>query len=256
MPKSALITFNITEANLSLAAQICTSDGKNITSFITQGFVNLGGGFYSFEYTNYPENFRGIIKIYNATNLGVPVYATSIDTVLIDVQTITDYAYDYGETLQISYSDITGKTIYALLFNAYNLNQAYTYNATAKTFSTYTLDVQNTFPIYLTENPNRLGYYSASVENATTIAKVNATNYYLIEIWQQSGSVASRIADKNVGYLRLYWGGDQAHATDIARTVWTYEPRNLTQPASLNVAGLGNINILPGTSSNNGSITF
>lgn len=256
MPRSALITFSITQTNLTLSAQLCTSDGRNITSFISQGFVNLGGGFYSFEYTNYPENFRGIIKIYNVVNLSVPVFVSSIDTTLIDTQTITDYAYDYGETLQISYTDITGKIIYALLFNAYNLNQAYAYNATAKAFSTYTLDVQNIFPIYLTENANRLGYYSASVENATTIAKVNSTNYYLIEIWQQSGSVASRIADKNVGYLRLYWGGDQTNATDIARTVWTYEPRNLTQPASLNVTGLGNINILPGTSSNNSVITF
>lgn len=254
MPKSSIISFKLDQAGLSLSAQLLDSNGRAITPLINTGFASLGSGYYTFDYTAYPENFRGSIRITPSTDASVILYVASIDTNLFDVATIPDFAYDYGETLTINYSDVTSKKFYAILFNAYDLNQAYDINSAV--FASYTLATQSNYVINMIENSEKLGYYTASIANASTIPKVNETNYYLIEVWERTGDVVNRSVDRHAGYLRLYWGGDASNSNTIARAVWTYEPRSLSQAKALNVSSVGSINILPATTRTNGVITF
>lgn len=226
MPKSSIISFKLSVAGLTLSAQLINSSGQLITPPIIDGFADLGSGYYTFTYTNYPENFRGSIKITTSADTATVLHLQSIDTSMFDVATIPDFAYDYGANLNISYSDTTGKNIYAILFNAYNLNQAY--NPATESFSAYTLDTQAAFVIDLSEDSNKKGYYSVTISNATNLPKVNSTNYYLIEIWQRVATAYNRVNDLNLGYLRLFWGADSAANLEIAKTVWSYETRTTT----------------------------
>ena len=70
MPKSLTISIALGSGfeGLDLSAQLIRSDGYNVTSVITQGFADLGNGFYLWDYSNFPENFRGGVKFYDQAN--------------------------------------------------------------------------------------------------------------------------------------------------------------------------------------------
>ena len=52
MPKSKSISLNLgaENTNLSLYAQVLRYDGSNITDLLDTGFVEIGNGFYIWDY--------------------------------------------------------------------------------------------------------------------------------------------------------------------------------------------------------------
>jgi len=82
MPKSLTTSIGLGTGfeGLSLYAQLIRSDGYNVTSLLSTGFADLGNGFYLWDYTNFPENFRGGVKFYDQANPTELLVFTEINT--------------------------------------------------------------------------------------------------------------------------------------------------------------------------------
>jgi hypothetical protein len=239
VPKTKTISFRLSESesNTDLSAQLIRYDGLNITSFISDGFVDIGNGFYSWNYTNFPENFQGGVKFYKSTDLTRIVHFVGIE---IDGENICSSCgtcdTSYGDTFAITYSDISAANFYALLFSASDLTKVF--NTNTNNFIEYSLSQHANVSIKLVENTNRLGYYEYVIENTENIPKVVGDQYYFIEVWQQIGDAPNRSQDINVGNLKVCWGSEVNMWDNVAKQVWEYSERTLTQDFTTDLAAL------------------
>lgn len=227
MPKTLSISVNLGSDNtgLFLAAQIIKSNGTEVTSAITDGFYEVGNGFYVWEYSNFPENFRGGVKFFDSSDNSLVLMFSSVSTEE-ESNTSDEVSVAISQTFDITYSDQSGNDFYALLFSAQDLTKAW--NPFNNTFETYTLATHSSFVMDLEEDAERLGLYLYSIPNTSNIPAVIGNEYYFIEIWNKIGENANRTTDRNTGNLRVYWGRAESEALDIARKVWEYGTRTLT----------------------------
>jgi len=57
-------TIYARSTGLSLAAQLVDYAGDNVGSEITEGFIELAGGYYAWRYASVPADFAGQVKFY------------------------------------------------------------------------------------------------------------------------------------------------------------------------------------------------
>jgi len=229
MPKTVTISLNLGDgfAGLNLAAQIIKSSGLNITSYIYDGFYEVGEGFYVWEYANFPENFRGGVKFFDREDTSIVVSFIDVTAENSDICSCNEECFaDIGDTFDITYSDQPNLSFYALLFSAEDLSKAW--NVSINNFQTYTLENHSTFAISLVQDSERLGWYEYVIENIENIPPVIGDKYYFIEVWQLTGSVENRLVDCNTGTLRVCWGKQSNDWLEIAKRVWEYGTRTLT----------------------------
>jgi len=139
-------------------------------------------------------------------------------------QFCNDCISETGSTFLITYSDQKSLSFYAILFSAQDPTKAW--NPSESSFQTYTLASHSSFAMTLTENSERLGWYSYEISDVTNIPSVSEGQYYFLEVWQKKGSTPSRIADLNTGNVKVCWGRNDWLET--AKAVWEYGTRELT----------------------------
>lgn len=212
-------------SGLSLYAQIIRPNGLNVTNLISEGFYEVGEGYYIWEYSNFPENFKGGVKIFNQND-------TSKILTFIDISS-KDVCYGYEEcitevsdTFDITYSDQKYLNFYALLFSAEDSTKAF--NLVSNDFETYTFEDHYKFVINLQEDSNRPGWYAYSISNTENIKAVIGNQYYFIEVWQKKGLTPNRLNDLNTGTLKVCWGKNNYNWLEIAKNVWEYGTRTIT----------------------------
>jgi len=231
MPTTQTISINLGTpfAGLDLAAQLIKSDGTNITSLITDGFVEIGEGFYIWEYTNFPTNFRGGVKFYDQADTSKVI--SFIDTESLSTACGCNEACvtDFDTKFEITYEDQPSLTFYAVLFSAQEPSKAW--KVSTGTFETYTLAAQSSFVIPLAEDSQRIGWYSYTINDLTNIPIVVGSEYYSIEVWRQKGASPSRNIDCLAGTLKVCWGKANSEFLEIAKKVWEYGTRTLTSSA-------------------------
>jgi hypothetical protein len=229
LPKSFVVSLNLGlgYVGVSLYAQICRADGTNFTSLLTDGFYEVGNGYYLWEYNNLPQNFRGAVKFYDQSNPTEILSFIQFSTETVaNVTSCDDCIYNAGETFDITYSDQSGLNFYAILFSATDLTKAF--KLTTNDFDTYTTDTHTDFVIPLSEDANRYGWYTYYISNLTNIPNVIGDQYYFLEVWLKRGSVASRLSDTNTGNMKVCWGRNNSDWLQIAQQVWEYNTRTLT----------------------------
>jgi hypothetical protein len=229
LPKSFVTTVNLGlgYTGVSLYAQLCRADGTNFTGYISTGFYEVGNGYYLWEYNNLPQNFRGAVKFYAQSNVNELLAFIDFTTETVaTINTCDDCIYNGGEVFDITYSDKSGLYFYALLFSATDMTKAF--KLTTNDFALYTLDNHAEFIIPLSEDANRLGWYSYYISNLTNIPNVIGDEYYFIEVWLKRGQFANRLTDTNTGNLKVCWGKEQGTWLEIAKKVWEYNTRTLT----------------------------
>lgn len=126
----------------------------------------------------------------------------------------------------ITYSDISGLSFYAILFSAEDSSKAW--NPTSKSFQKYTLQNQSSFVLNLIEDSERIGWYSYSISDTSNIPYVSGDDFYFIEIWKKVGLQNNREIDINTGNLEFYWGKTNNDFLEIAKKVWDYSTRTIT----------------------------
>lgn len=229
MPKTLVISINLGAgfAGLNLSAQIIRSNGSNVTSFISDGFYEVGEGYYIWEYSNFPELFRGGVKFYNQDDTSKVISFIDITTEDFGGCSNNEECIpEIGETFDITYSDQPNLSFYALLFSAEDSTKAW--NSSSNNFETYTLANHANFALSLQQDSNRLGWYSYSISDVSNIPVVVGNQFYFIEVWQKKGVSPSRTVDCNTGNLRVCWGAQSGEWLEIARRVWEYGTRTLT----------------------------
>lgn len=229
MPKTMVISVNLGAgfAGLDLAAQIIKPNGTNVTSFVSDGFFEVGEGFYLWEYSNFPENFRGGVKFCDSTDTSRVLSFIDISTEnLVGCTSNEECVPEIGDTFDITYSDQPGLNFYAILFSAEDSTKAW--NSSTSSFETYSLSNQTAFSLPLVEDTDRTGWYEYSINNVTNIPVVVGNQFYFIEVWQRKGAVPNRSVDCNTGNLRVCWGAQNGEWLEIARRVWEYGTRTLT----------------------------
>jgi hypothetical protein len=229
MPRAIVISVNLGAgfAGLNLVAQIIRPDGTNMTGLIADGFYEVGEGFYIWEYLNFPDNFRGGVKFYNQADTSRVL--SFIDVTSEDVTGCTsneECVPEIGETFDITYSDQPNLNFYALLFSAEDGTKAWV--PATSTFETYLLSSHSNFVMPLVQDPDRLGWYEYTITNVANIPVVVGGQYYFVEVWQRRGASPDRTADLNTGTLRVCWGAQEGEWLEIARRVWEYGTRTLT----------------------------
>lgn len=232
MPTSHAISVNLGAGlnGLSLCAQLIRTDGTAITSLLTDGFYEVGSGYYIWDYSNFPENFRGGVKFYDQDDTSTVLSFVDLDLGGASSDDCNDICIgEMGDTFDITYSDQPNLNIYALLFSASDLSKAW--NPSAGDFQSYTLASQSSFVLPLEEDSNRLGWYTYTISDVSNIPAVTGSQFYFIEVWQQSGSSANRSADCIMGNLRVCWGKQSSEWMEIAKHVWEYGTRTLTTSA-------------------------
>lgn len=230
MPKTKTISFYLgkNDIGMDLSAQLVRYDGLNITSYLTTGFVDIGNGYYLWNYNNFPENFQGGVKIYKSTDLTKVIQFIGVEIASENLcSSCGTCDTSYGETFAITYSDIGSTNFYALLFSAVDFTKVF--DVTTSNFTDYTISQHSKLAIKLSENANRLGYYEYIIEDTQNIPKVIGDQYYFIEVWQQIGNSPDRALDINVGNLKVCWGSEINMWDAIAKQVWEYSNRTLTQ---------------------------
>ena len=227
MPKTLLITINLgpTNVGLDLCGQVIKSDGSNMTSLIYSGFYEVGNGYYAWEYSNFPENFQGGVKFYNQSDTSSVVYFTNVNTEN-NLFCSEQETLEISSTFEISYSDQKNLDFYAILFSANDLSKAW--NPSSKVFETYTLDNHNVFCLSLLQDTNRLGWYSYAISDTSNIPQVLGNQYYFIEVWKKIDTIPDRLSDINTGNLKVLWGKQNNNWLEIAKSVWEYGSRSLT----------------------------
>lgn len=231
-PKAIIISINLGAgfSGLNLAAQIVRADGSNLTNLLTFGFADIGEGYYLWDYTNLPQNFRGGIKFYNQADLNNILAFIEINTEQVSYLTkCEDCIYQAGEQFDITYSDQRNLNFYAILFSATDLTKAF--NPTTLDFETYTIQNHTNFILTLNEDNNRLGWYSYYITDLTNIPNVIGDQYYFIEVWQRIGATPNRLSDVNTGNLKVCWGRENWEWLQTAKTVWEFGTRTLTEIA-------------------------
>lgn len=146
-------------------------------------------------------------------------------------------------SLLISYQDSPGKTIYANLFSATNKTKAF--NPTISNFDNLSLSSQSNFAIILSENSIRKGYYSYSISNTSNIPKTQDGDFYLVEVFESSGSSYDRESDRLLGTMAFYWDGSrevdicgcqtQSGTSLTAQDIWNYNDRSLTDSIDIDL---------------------
>lgn len=242
MPKAKVFSIYIpNQTNIILGAQLMRADGSNVTDVLTSGFTEVGNGFYCWEYTNIPENFRGGVKFYNRNSSIInPIFFNEVDTSNIPDNTCVGVCdTSFADTFTISYSDIKNTNFYALLFLAADLTKSFV--PAINNFEVYTLDEQEKFTLNLTESINKLGYYEYVISDTTNIPRVVGDQYYFVEVWQKIANAADRSKDINVGNLKVCWGSEQSMWDSVAKQVWEYGSRTLTQEINCDFTELQNV---------------
>jgi len=232
MPSNIAISVNLGAgyAGVSLCAQLIKTSGANVTPLISDGFIEIGEGFYLWEYNNVPENFRGGVKFYDQNDTSKVL--SFIDITNEDSLCCANNECCVGEidtVFDITYSDQPALTLYALLFSAEDLDKAW--KPSTGTFETYTLATQTDFVLPLVEDSERLGFYEYIITDVSNIPPVVGNQYYYLEVWQRKGATPNRSVDLNTGTLRVCWGKEQGDWLEIARKVWEYGTRTLTSSA-------------------------
>lgn len=229
MPKTMVISVNLGAgfAGLNLAAQIIKPNGTTVTPFVSDGFFEVGEGFYLWEYANFPESFRGGVKFCDSTDTSRVLSFIDISTEnLIGCTSNEECVPEIGDTFDITYSDQPGLNFYAILFSAEDLTKAW--NPSTSAFETYSLSNQATFALPLVEDADRIGWYEYVISNVTNIPVVVGNQFYFIEVWKRKGATPNRSVDCNTGNLRVCWGAQSGEWLEIARRVWEYGTRTLT----------------------------
>jgi len=229
MPKTLVISINLGSgfAGLNLCAQVVKSNGSNITPIINDGFCEIGEGYYIWEYSNFPNYFRGGVKFYNQTDTSKVLSFIDVSTEDQIISTCNEECVpEIGSSFDITYSDQPGLNFYALLFSAKDTSKAW--NPAIDNFEEYSLSNQLKFALYLQEDSNRPGWYSYNIANISNIPVVVGNEFYFIEVWQKKGALPNRMFDYNTGTLRVCWGAKNGEWLEIARRVWEYGTRTLT----------------------------
>jgi hypothetical protein len=139
-------------------------------------------------------------------------------------QFCNDCISESGETFLITYCDQKGLSFYAILFSAQDNTKAW--NPSESSFQTYTLASHDSFSMALSEDSERLGWYSYEISDTTNIPSVLGGQYYFVEVWQKNGAIPSRTVDTNTGNVKVCWGRNEW--LEIAKSVWEYGTRELT----------------------------
>jgi len=229
MPKSLAISINLGTgySGLSLYAQLIRTNGENITEFLSDGFYEVGNGFYIWEYALFPDNFRGGVKFYNQSDTSKVLIFKDITTEeSVGCCSNEECNGEVGSTFDITYSDQPNLNFYALLFSAEDSTKAW--NPSTNTFETYSLSTHSSFSMTLVQDSNRLGWYSYSIIDIKNIPFVIGNQYYFIEVWKKINSTPDRTTDINTGTLRVCWGKEIGDWMEIAKNVWEYGTRTLT----------------------------
>ena len=228
MPKTLSVSINLGKdlSGKTLLAQVIKSNGESITSLISDGFYEVGSGYYIWEYSNFPEDFRGGIKFYEESDTSKVLYFSEISIESSFCSYSSESFSEIEPTFDITYNDQTGYTFYAILFSAQDLSNAW--NKESLTFEKYILENQQSFVLPLSEDTERVGWYFYQINNTVNIPAIIGNQYYFIEVWQQKGNTPNRSSDLNTGSLKVYWGRKSGEWVDIARKVWEFGTRTLT----------------------------
>ncbi len=227
MPSSLSISINLGSdlPGLTLLAQLIRADGTAITSFISDGFYEIGDGYYLWDYTNFPDNLRGGVKFYSAADTSKVLAFVDLNLTTAPICT-DDCIGETGDTFDITYDDQTGLSLYALLFSAEDSSKAW--NPSTSAFETYELSSQSSFVLTLIEDTNRLGWYKYSISDVANIPIVVGNQYYFVEVWKMVGDEPNRAEDCKTGSSRVFWGKETGQFLEIAKKVWEYNTRTLT----------------------------
>ena len=76
---STLISLGKSKVSLSLSAQLFDTNGSNIGSYITSGFVEIGQGNYLWTYNGFPSGFRGGVKFFSQADYSTVLAASPIN---------------------------------------------------------------------------------------------------------------------------------------------------------------------------------
>lgn len=82
MAYTRLLTLNLGSGSTGLndlRAQLLDTAGATVGSEISTGFVELGGGSYSWLYAAFPDGFRGSVKFYRSGSAASPLVAGAIN---------------------------------------------------------------------------------------------------------------------------------------------------------------------------------
>lgn len=163
--------------------------------------------------------------------------------------------------LHIEFNDDSGLSIYAALFDSKDKTKAF--NTSSGVFQPFSLTGQQSFAIALSEDSARIGFYSAIVANTSGLIASPEDQWYLVEVYRQSGDVPNRLVDKLVGSKPFYWDGQQE--VDLSCSSFTQTVNNinisleelknlLKRPTALPNAQVPRIS--PGGGSSSGGISF
>jgi hypothetical protein len=154
--------------------------------------------------------------------------------------------------LKIEFNGEVGANFYAFLFDAVDKSKAF--NPTSNTFETFLLTNQSDFVLVLSEDDERLGYFSYSISDVSNIPATENGSFYLAEVYQAlnvqsdgTGAAATVVYDRGTddfcGGRQFYWDGTQevdicgcasssegsCDPTEIAQAVWSNDERTLTE---------------------------
>lgn len=108
-------------------------------------------------------------------------------------------------SLSIQYNDTVGLDIYAFLFSSSDKSKAF--HISKNSFQTFSLSNQAAFAIAMEEDSIRVGFYSADIADVSNIPASSGDDFYLIEMFKKTGSVADRRVDTILGSQYFYWDG-------------------------------------------------
>ncbi len=93
-------TFSLGTAGLTVNAQLYTTAGAASGAAITTGIVELGNGWYSYNYAAMAPTFRGSIKFYDSADASTCVYFAvdgvnvgSVDGVAVELEALDKTGY-------------------------------------------------------------------------------------------------------------------------------------------------------------------
>ena len=76
------VSLGIGKNGDTLRARLLDFDGTPVTSYISTGFADVGGGNWIWHYDGFPNDFNGGIAFYEIADLTTPLALTTVDSAL------------------------------------------------------------------------------------------------------------------------------------------------------------------------------
>ncbi len=229
MPKTSVVSLNLGSSytGREILAQLINSIGNNLTPLISEGFFEVGEGYYLWRYDKFPDNFIGGIKFYDKNDSSkILTFIDFSSMEFIDCGDNSICSYPGGNSFTIDYQGEANQNYYAILFNYKNYTQAWKKNI--NNFSLYNTLYNTDFVLELIENKLKPGMYSYSILDVTNIPAAESGEYYFVEFWKKKTDSFDRLIDENVGYAKICWGlKKDTSIEDLPKNIWEYNNRTI-----------------------------